>query len=275
MIRTRTWSLVVALCALAFVLGCRKSAAPTAPVTAGDLIFVDEFDGASGAPPSPNKWHYEVGTDWGNGQLEYDTNRTTNASLNGVGQLVITARAEAFQTRNYTSARLNTLGQFTSTHGRFEARIKLPIGMGIWPAFWLLGANIDQVGWPGCGEIDIMEMRGQEPNKIWGTAHGPGYSGGAGLTSPFTLPAGTFNDDYHVFAVEWSTSRIIWQVDGVTYKTVTPSSLPSNGTWVFEHPFSIILNLAVGGNYVGSPDGTTVFPQPMLIDWVRVYRVTP
>lgn len=274
MIRTRLLQLVSALLALALVMGCRKDAAPTAPVT-GELLFQDEFDGAAGAPPSPTRWRYEVGTDWGNAQLEYDTNRTQNASLNGAGQLVITARAETFQNRNYTSARLNTLGLFTSMHGRFEARMKLPIGQGIWPAFWLLGSNIGTVGWPACGEIDIMEMRGQTPTQIQGSLHGPGYSGGAALTSSFNLTAGTFNDDFHVFAVEWSPSRIVWKVDGVTYKTVTPSSLPSNGTWVFEHPFSIIINLAVGGNYVGAPNGSTVFPQTLVVDWVRVYRITP
>jgi beta-glucanase (GH16 family) len=252
--------------------GCRKPTTTTAP-TSGDLIWSDEFDGAAGSPPAPTRWRYEVGTDWGNQQLEYDTNRPSNASLDGAGHLLITARREDYLGRAYTSARLNTLGQFTQAYGRFEARIKLPIGQGIWPAFWLLGANIDQVGWPGCGEIDILEYRGQQPATIWGSVHGPGYSGGNAITTSYSLPAGTFNDDYHVFSVEWSPNRIVWKVDGNLYRTVTPASLPGNGTWVFDHPFSIILNVAVGGNYVGPPDATTPFPQSMIVDWVRVYRL--
>lgn len=261
---------------LALVAGCRKNStttSTTAPST--DLIFQDEFSGSAGSSPSASRWRPEAGTDWGNQQLEYDTGRPTNVSHDGAGHLVITARAENYLGSNYTSARINTKGLFAATNGRFEARMKLPIGQGIWPAFWMLGANIDQVGWPTCGEIDIMEMRGQAPATIWGSLHGPGYSGGGALTSPFTLTGSTFNDAFHVFAVEWSSARIIWQVDGVTYKTVTPSNLPANAAWVFNHPFSILLNLAVGGNFVGAPNASTVFPQSLIVDYVRVYRINP
>jgi beta-glucanase (GH16 family) len=160
--------------------------------------------------------------------------------------------------------------------GRFEARIKLPVGQGIWPAFWLLGANFETVGWPDCGEIDIMEYRGQEPNILHGSLHGPGYSGGDAITQSYTLPGEEgFNSDFHVFAVEWEPDTLRWFVDSTAYHVVTPVSLPRGGSWVFDHPFFIILNVAVGGYFAGSPDATTTFPQTMLVDWVRVYRSEP
>lgn len=253
---------------------CRRSSNPVAP-TGGQLIWSDEFEGATGSPPDPLKWRFDVGTDWGNAQLEYDTARPENASQDGIGRLAITARQESYLGRAYTSARINTRGLFSQRYGRFEARIRLPIGQGIWPAFWLLGSDLTTVGWPQCGEIDIMEYRGQEPDRVHGSLHGPGYSGGGALSSPFQLSGATFAQDFHIFSVEWSPSRITWRVDGTAYKTVTPADLPSGASWVFDHPFDIILNVAVGGNYVGAPDATTTFPQTMLIDWVRVYEMTP
>jgi len=153
--------------------------------------------------------------------------------------------------------------------------MKLPTGRGLWPAFWLLGANIATTPWPGCGEIDIMEYRGQEPSVIQGSLHGPGYSGGNARTRSFTLPNnGRFDDGFHVFAVEWRTNQITFLVDNVPYQVLTPASLPAGSPWVFDHPFFIILNLAVGGNYLGPPDASTVFPQTLLVDYVRVYQVT-
>lgn len=237
------------------------------------LVWEESFDGPAGQLPDPARWRFDVGGDWGNAQLEYDTDRAENVSLDGAGNLAIVARRETLQGRAYTSGRINTRDYFEQARGRFEARIKLPIGRGIWPAFWLLGENFSEVGWPACGEIDIMEYRGQEPGVILGSLHGPGYSGGGSVTGRYTLPAGTFNDDFHLFAVEWDESSIIWLVDGVAYHVVTPRDLPASGRWVFDHPFFIILNLAVGGNFVGPPDANTVFPQTMLVDWVRVYRV--
>jgi beta-glucanase (GH16 family) len=237
------------------------------------LVWQDEFDGAAGTLPAAEHWRFDVGGDgWGNNQLEYDTDRAENASLDGAGHLAITARKEEYQGNQYTSARINTNGLFSQARGKFEARILLPIGQGIWPAFWLLGSNFESVGWPQCGEIDIMEYRGQEPSIVHGSLHGPGYSGGAARTSRYTLPGGQgFNDNWHLFSIEWDEKQIAWFIDGTRYLGVTPADLAGK-SWVFDHPFFIILNVAVGGNFVGAPDGSTTFPQTMLVDYVRVYR---
>ncbi|MFN8589003.1 MAG: glycoside hydrolase family 16 protein [Candidatus Eisenbacteria bacterium] len=260
---------------LAAMIGCvSKPVTQTVspPPSGRTILWQDEFDGPADSSPSAGRWTYDVGTDWGNAQLEYDTARPENVSLDGAGHLRIVARKENYSGSAYTSGRILTRGLFTQAKGRFEARIQLPVGQGIWPAFWLLGSNIGSVGWPTCGEIDIMEYRGQEPNKVTGSLHGPGYSGGAAVTGAYTLPSGTFDGSWHTFAVEWETGRVTWLVDDVPYQVRTPSSLPSGATWVFEHPFFVILNLAVGGNYVGAPNGSTVFPQTMLVDYVRVYQ---
>jgi beta-glucanase (GH16 family) len=173
----------------------------------------------------------------------------------------------------YTSARLITKGKFDLKFGRFEARIKIPRGQGVWPAFWLLGNDIDTVGWPKCGEIDIMENIGREPSTVHGTIHGPGYSGSKGIGAPFKLADNAvFADDFHVYAVEWTANEIRWYVDGVKHESAEPRNLPAGARWVFDHPFFIILNLAIGGEWPGSPDNTTTFPQTMLVDYVRVYK---
>jgi beta-glucanase (GH16 family) len=245
-------------------------------VSGPDLVWEDEFEGPAGQLPDPSRWRFDIGTDWGNNQLEYDTDHPVNVSLDGDGHLAITAREETFLGRNYTSGRINTRGLFDQTRGRFEARIRLPVGQGIWPAFWLLGANFVEVGWPGCGEIDIMEYRGQQPHIVQGSLHGPGYSGGSALTGTFSLAGEQgFDSDFHVFAVEWNANSISWTVDGALYQTKTTNDLPEGARWVFDHPFFIILNVAVGGGFVGSPDASTSFPQTMLVDWVRVYRSKP
>jgi len=158
-------------------------------------------------------------------------------------------------------------------YGRFEARIKVPAGQGIWPAFWLLGTNISSVQWPACGEIDIMENIGKEPGTIHGTAHGPGYSAGKGISGPTVLPAGrSFAGDFHTFAVECEPKRITWFLDGHSYFTVTPANLPKNAAWVFDQPKFLLLNLAIGGKWPGNPDSTTRFPQRMIVEYVRVYE---
>ena len=233
------------------------------------LVWEDEFDGAAGEIPNPVFWGFDVGTDWGNQQLEYDTDRPENAQLDGNGHLAIIARKEFYQGQSYTSARITTIDRFEPTYGRFEARIHLPTGQGIWPAFWLLGANIGSVGWPVSGEIDVMEYRGQEPSIVHGSLHGPGYSAGNAVTSQFVL-AGRFDNEFHTFKVEWAPGSIDWYVDDTLFQSVQPSEVP--GQWVFDHPFFLILNVAVGGGFVGPPDSTTTFPQTMLVDWVRVYQ---
>jgi beta-glucanase (GH16 family) len=235
------------------------------------LAWEDEFEGPAGALPSSAKWQFDIGTGWGNQQLECDTDRPENVSLDGNGNLAITAREESYQTCDYTSGRIKTQDLFEQAYGKFEASIKLPIGQGIWPAFWLLGADIDAVNWPECGEIDIMEYRGQSPSTVSGAVHGPGYSGGGALYKEYVL-GGSFNDDFHVFGVEWNEDRIVWYVDDKEFFTLSRASVTNRGPWVFDHKFFIILNVAVGGNYVGPPDETTEFPQTMLVDWVRVYK---
>jgi beta-glucanase (GH16 family) len=149
------------------------------------------------------------------------------------------------------------------------------VGQGIWPAFWLLGNDVGTVGWPQCGEIDIIENKGQEPNTVHGTVHGPGYSGGNAITAMHIVPGAPLSAGFHVYAVEWLANDVVFSVDGVSYAMVTPSQLQAGMQWVFDHPFGIILDLAVGGNYVGDPDATTTFPQTLLVDYVRVYGPQP
>jgi beta-glucanase (GH16 family) len=250
--------------------------------TVWSLVWSDEFSAANGSPVDATKWSFDIGGNgWGNNELETYTNRTDNAVIEN-GFLVIKTLKETFTgpdniTRNYTSARLLTRNKFTQAYGRFEARMKLPYGQGIWPAFWMLGDNIGSVGWPSCGELDIMENIGREPSTVHGTFHGPGYSGGNGISASCTLPNGRkFSDDFHTFAVEWEPNVMRFYVDGLLYKTRTPADLPPGTTWVFNHPFFILLNVAVGGSFPGNPDATTVFPQQLQVDYVRVYqRTTP
>jgi beta-glucanase (GH16 family) len=236
------------------------------PDASWKLLWGDDFDGAAGTAVDGSKWAYDTGPNWQNGELQDYTSGNANASLDGSGNLVIEARKEAREGRQYTSARLKTEGKKTFTYGRIEARIKVPYGQGMWPAFWMLGGN----SWPNDGEIDVVENLGREPSIAHGTIHGPGYSGAAGPTAFYTLPGGAkLSDDFHLFAVEWETNAIRWYVDGSLYSTKTPSDIKGS-TWVFTHPFFIILNLAVGGDWPGAPDGTTVFPQKMWIDYVHV-----
>jgi beta-glucanase (GH16 family) len=237
------------------------------------LVWSDEFDGAKGSLPDATKWVMETGGHgFGNNQLEFDTDRADNASTDGEGKLVITAKAESYSGRSYTSARLKTAGKFEHDYGRYEARLKLPSGQGIWPAFWMLGADIGTTPWPDCGEIDIMENIGKEPTLVHGTLHGPGYSGGSSIGKSYELPSkAAFSADYHVYAIEWERDEVRWYVDGTLYQTRKPGDLPSGTKWVYDHDFFILLNLAVGGQWPGNPDGTTKFPQLLIADYVRVY----
>ena len=246
------------------------------------LAFADEFNNSANSPVDSSKWTAEIGGEgWGNKELQYYTNSVENAHHDGSGSLVIKAvKLKApldlkcwYGQCQYTSARLITKGKFDQKYGKFEARIKIPRSQGMWSAFWMLGNDIDKIGWAKCGEIDVMENIGREPGTVHGTIHGPGYSGGNAIGAPFSLKKKqTFADDFHVYATEWSKNKLIFYVDGKRYKTITPNDLPKEGEWVFEHPFFMILNLAVGGPWGGNPDKTTVFPGEMLVDYVRVYQ---
>jgi beta-glucanase (GH16 family) len=245
------------------------------------LVWDEEFNQPNGSSPDLAKWSYDLGSNGINSELEYYTSRTNNARIVN-GQLVIEADHESYGGASYTSARLKTQGKWSWTYGRIEARIKIPRGQGIWPAFWTLGDNINSVSWPTCGEIDILENIGNSNNLniTYGTIHGPvigsgDYKGGAGVQGKYALPGrAVLADDFHVYAVQWTTNQIQWFVDTNLYFTATPASLPSGGTWVFTQPQFLTLNVAVGGTWPGNPDGTTVFPQQMLVDYVRVYQQT-
>ncbi|WP_178987462.1 glycoside hydrolase family 16 protein [Winogradskyella schleiferi] len=235
-----------------------------------NLTMADEFN--SPGAPDPTIWGYNIGNGnngWGNNELQYYTDRSENIVVED-GLLKFTVRQESYEGSNYTSARLLTKGKFEQQYGRFEARIKLPWGQGLWPAFWMLGDdNNGTEVWPQIGEIDIMENRGQEPTIIGGAVHGPGYSGGTAIAKPYELMNDRFDTGFHIFGIEWGENYINYYVDDVLYNQITPDDVP--GEWVFNDSFYIIMNVAVGGSYVGSPNSSTVFPQEMLVDYVRVY----
>jgi beta-glucanase (GH16 family) len=239
--------------------------------------LTDAFTGPAGTLPNPAVWTNDTGGEWGNGQeLEYYTASPQNASLDGRGHLVITARNETFVapdvTRQYTSARLQTWRKFEFTYGRIAARIKLPSGPGLWPAFWALGDGAYTAGdWPGSGEIDVMESLGDHPSTVYGTIHGPlaGSSDGYALQGVYRS-RGSLAAGFHVYSAEWSPTGISFAVDGHTYRTVTPDDLPPGATWPFDHPFFLVLNLAIGGTWGGPPTPATFWPAHMIVDWVRV-----
>ncbi|WP_166959430.1 glycoside hydrolase family 16 protein [Yeosuana marina] len=270
------------LVAVLVIYSCETDEKQTV-ATFNNLVMADEFD-VNGVP-NPAIWGYDTGTGdngWGNQELQFYTDRSENVTVRN-GMLLITAQKENYQNSTYTSARLSTKGLFEQQYGRFEARIKVPSGSGLWPAFWMLGADSDQVVWPQVGEIDIMEYRRQEPTKISGTVHGPGYSG---LTNPQGQITKSYDleerldEGFHIFGIEWGPDYINYYVDDVLYNQITPADLkvtPANSTgelgeWVFNKPFYIILNLAVGGTFPGNPDSDEIFPQTMLVDYVRVYK---
>jgi beta-glucanase (GH16 family) len=237
------------------------------------LVWQDEFNGPNGSAVDPKRWNYDVGGAWGNGvELEHYTNRPVNASIAN-GNLQITALRENYKGNGYTSARIQTNHKFTQLYGRFEARIKLPAGKGIWPAFWLIGDNIDTVGWPACGEVDIMEHVNHDA-PIVSTLHMPSSAGSDTSIGAENLLPGSidYSADFHVFAVEWEQDIMRFYVDNTIFQTVTRADLLPTQRWVFDHPYFIVLNVAVGGSWPGRPDSTTVFPATMLVDYVRVYQ---
>ncbi|HWX46072.1 MAG TPA: glycoside hydrolase family 16 protein [Solirubrobacteraceae bacterium] len=254
-----------------------------APVVGGSarwrhLVWSDNFKGPVGARPNPRRWSFDIGGNgWGNEELESYTSKPSNAELDGQGHLVITARAETYTgpdgaVRSYTSARLQTLHTFQFKYGLVEARIKVPAGQGLLPQFWMLGDNAYQPnGWPGSGEIDTMEVLGSHPYVVKGTIHGPWswapHGVSANLRSPISLASG-----FHVYGVEWEPNRISFLLDGSVYQTIAPVDLPAGAAWPFRHPYFLLLDLAVGGVWAGSPSPTTPLPAQMIVDWVRVWQ---
>ena len=241
------------------------------------ITWQDEFDAPSDSVVDATRWSFETGEPGrANGERQWYTDSASNASHDGAGNLVITARRENATGRQcqhgtceYTSARLITAGKFTQRYGRFEARMKMPRGQGVWPAVWLLGADMPTQGWPDAGEIDVMENVGKEPQTVYGTVHGPGYSGADGKAGTRRADA-PLADAFHTYRVDWTPNRIVWFLDGVEYHRVTPSDLRGRD-WVFDRPFYLLVNLAIGGTWPGNPDADTEFPARLLVDYVRVW----
>lgn len=243
---------------------------PDSPLTYPNmtLVWQDEFDGTS---LNSSNWSYEIGTGsngWGNNELQYYTENNTSIVE---GNLVITAKSESLNGRNYTSSRITSKEKYDVMYGRIDIRAALPQGQGMWPALWMMGANFNTVGWPACGEIDIMEMVGGNgrENTVLGTAHWLDNGSHAEYSGSRTLPFGSFNGTYHVFSIIWDDSSIKWYVDNLQYHVIdtTPAELDE-----FRNNFFLIMNLAVGGTLSGNPDNTTSFPQHMIVDYVRVFQ---
>jgi beta-glucanase (GH16 family) len=252
-------ALVLALCA------CEEKAMAT------DNSVFDDFDGPAGAPPNSKIWGYDLGGGWGYGnELQEYTNSSDNVRLDGQGHLVI----QALKTpTGYTSGRLVTRQKLNIRYGKLSARIKFPAGQGIWPAFWTLGSNIDSLGWPRCGEIDIMELA-NVGTTYQVALHGPqgdsDYLAGAGIVR--SGPIADLTDDFHDYWLSWRPNAITVGVDDVTLAVFTPASLPPGAEWVFSQPMYAVLNIAVGGKLPGPPTDETPFPATMLVDW---FRFTP
>lgn len=261
-------------------VGIADNGAPDGGPDTWELAWSDEFDGAAGERANPENWTYETGGwGWGNDELQYYTDSTDNAALDGEGNLRITVNEIDPATTElqcwygpceYTSARLITENKQEFEYGRMETRVLVPQGSGIWPAVWTLGNDFRDVGWPQTGEIDIMEFVGRLPNEIFGTIHGPGYSGGQSFGGIYDFGTPVY-DDWHTFTVEWTPERIDWFVDGIQYHTASPADLEPN-EWVFDHPFTLLTNVAVGGNFGGQLGDDLEFPQSLLVDYIRVYQ---
>ncbi|MGC9468293.1 MAG: glycoside hydrolase family 16 protein [Anaerolineae bacterium] len=265
--RLAHYALLVLALLSSCVAGWPSAATPIPDLPGWDLVWHDEFDDTE---INDANWTYDIGAGgWGNGEAQYYTSRPENAHVED-GMLVIEARQEKYEDSYYTSARLKTQGLQSFQYGRIEARLKVPSGAGTWPAFWMLGDNFEEIGWPDCGEIDIMEYIGREPDLVMGTMHGPGYSGALGL-SQWNRQDYNIADDFHTYAIEWKPGQIDWFYDGDHYFTVTSADV-GDREWVFEHPFFIILNLALGGQLPGPIGLDTVFPTQFLVDYVRVYQ---
>jgi beta-glucanase (GH16 family) len=254
-----------------------SSASASRASGASHVVFAAEFRGRAGTHPDPSKWAYDVGGHgWGNHELQSYTRRRSNVHLDGRGNLVIKARHERHRgpdgiRRHYTSARLKTHGRFSFRYGRIAARMRVPAGRGLWPAFWMMGASIGRIGWPRCGEIDVMELLGQNPRKVYGTIHGPGpiLDGGIGghITVRRSLARG-----FHVYAARWTPTYVRFSLDGHAYETVRRSEYSRRVNWALDNRMFILLNLSVGG-WAGRPGHATRFPARLKVDWVHVRKI--
>ena len=272
-------SIVLASSLLSSCTATSQSVTEQAALPQWTLVWHEGFGGAAGTLPNPRYWNYDLGNrDYGNEELEYYTRKLENIRMNGLGQLEIRALKNQPKLNlpcwngarcPYTSARITTKGKVAFKYGKVEARIKVPPGRGFLPAFWSMGDGA--AGWPDNGEIDIMEVVGQNPKTVYGTMHGPGYVGVERLGGHRDLSRNV-SSDFHVFALIKHPAEILWLVDGAVYHRVTPSDLPEGTRWVFEGPFYLLLNLAVGGIWPGTPPAGTVFPKVMVVDYVRVWK---
>ena len=265
------------------VVNLKDNRAPDPGPAGWTMTWSDEFNDPAGTPPNPEFWTHEIGdgayvnnVGWGNQELQYYTDSTDNSATDGNGHLVITAKAAEngeqcyYGDCEYTSARLISQYKAEFAYGRIESRLQVPQGAGLWPAFWSLGTDIPEVGWPQTGEIDIMEFVGRLPNEIFGTIHGPGYAGGQSYGNIYDFGTPVY-DEFHTFAVEWEPDSIKWYVDDILYHTAVPGDVAPN-EWVYNHPFFLIFNVAIGGNFGGEVGPDTTFPQSMVVDYVRVYQ---
>ena len=266
------------------IMSCTLSTPSTVTRSAWTQVWSDEFNGPAGARVDSLKWSYDTADGcqvgicgWGNDEKEYYTSAPENVALNGRGQLAISVRTAPagmschYGPCRYTSARIKTKGKMNAQPGRVEARIKLPAGQGLWAGFWMLGSNYPATSWPQCGELDVMENHGSNPRETSSAIHGPGYFGKTPFAQGYTLPAGSFSDDFHTFAVEWDSLRVRFYVDDRRHYTIARADVERSGAWVFNQPFFILLNLAIGGTFDGDPQSDAILPATMLIDYVRVY----
>ena len=287
------WGVVALAAAIACSSGGTPATVPpsttpptTTPpsATTWTLLWSDEFEGAAGSRVDAAKWTHDLGDGcangicgWGNSEKEFYTDAPENVSLDGEGRLRIVARPAPagltcyYGPCRYTSGKITTRGKMSAAPGRVEARIKVPVGQGLWPAFWMLGSSFPTVPWPACGELDIMEFKGSTPGSMSSAVHGPGYSGNTPFARTLSIPGGNFPADFHTFGVEWDAETVSFSVDGTSHYTVGRADLLQRGSSILGQPYFVILNLAVGGQFDGDPATDAILPATMLVDWVRVY----
>lgn len=288
-LRRLSHGLAAAACAVAISVSCASSSGPQplAPtLSKADWIQVwsDEFDGAAGTGIDTAKWRADTADGctmgvcgWGNQEKQFYSSALENVGLDGRGHLTLVGRSAQgglmcyYGPCRYTSGKITTRGRLNFAPGLVEARIKLPAGQGLWPAFWMLGHDYPATSWPRSGELDIMENRGSQPATISSAIHGPGYSGMTPFVHARTLTHRTFSDDFHTFGVAWDSLRVRFFVDDTLHYMVRRAEVERLGSWVFDKPFFVLLNLAIGGTFDGDPKSDAILPATMFVDYVRVY----